>query len=47
MEVPLENEKGKFALLVVDMQEDFCPPVCGFFDQIISQRLNMKPREDL
>lgn len=27
----LENEKGKTALLVVDMQEDFCPPVRGYF----------------
>lgn len=27
MAAPLENEKGKTALLVVDMQEDFCPPV--------------------
>lgn len=33
----LENEKGKTALLVVDMQEDFCPPVRGYFDQISCQ----------
>ena len=37
MAAPLENQKSKTALLVVDMQEDFCPPVCGYFDQIMSQ----------
>lgn len=28
MGASLENLKSKTALLVVDMQEDFCPPVC-------------------
>lgn len=37
MVAPLENYKGKTALLVVDMQEDFCPPVRWYFDQISYQ----------
>lgn len=37
MASPLANEKGKTALLVVDMQEDFCPPVRAYFDQISCQ----------
>lgn len=37
MAAPLETDKGKTALLVVDMQEDFCPPVRGYFDQISCQ----------
>lgn len=32
-----KDEISKTALLVVDMQEDFCPPVCEFCDQVMIQ----------